>query len=67
MSKFKVGETFIYQNGDSFEIGVVGKVTDNENYFCYYHMGETMALTNLFNMRKIKNSYAYDIIRKVID
>lgn len=66
-SKFKVGETIIYQNGDSFELGVVKKVLDNKEYFINYHMGETAARTHERNIHKIKNEYAFDIKRKTVE
>ena len=55
---FRPGEIFIYQNGDSYEIGkVYYKNHENDGYFCYYHTGSTCANTPVESMHKIKNDY----------
>ncbi|MCM1130118.1 MAG: hypothetical protein NC310_00445 [Roseburia sp.] len=72
---FKVGEIVIYQNGDSYELGVVKEVrvkTDWNGkpaygYFVYYHTGDTAAMTDEYLLHKIANSYAFEIRRKRCD
>lgn len=64
MGKFKEGELVLYQNGNSFELGVVKRARDEESYFVYYHTGDTAALTHESNLHKIKNKYAFNIERK---
>ncbi|MFA6620621.1 MAG: hypothetical protein WCS90_05795 [Bacilli bacterium] len=70
MPKFEVGEAIIYKNGDSYEIGIVKRVCDKkdgeeQDYFVYYHVGDTAARTPENCMNKIRNSCAYEIRRKV--
>lgn len=55
-SEFKEGEYIIYQNGDSFEIGKIKRLTD-DGAFVYYHDGDTAALTPFDCMHKIVNAY----------
>ena len=64
--KFVKNEVVIYQNGDSFELGVIKTVKENNEYFVNYHTGETAALTHSRNLHKIKNVYAFDIRRKKV-
>lgn len=65
MSKFNVGEVVIYQNGDTFMIGVIKSVRpDCVSYFVNYHTGDTASLTNEVHLHKILNAYAFKIIRK---
>lgn len=60
---FKEGDLVLYQNGSSFELGVIKKIRDPENFWVYYHTGDTGALTNIRNLHKIKNEYAFEIER----
>lgn len=57
-------EPVIYQNGDSFELGIVKSVCGGDEYFVNYHMGETAARTHARNLHKIQNEYAFIIERK---
>lgn len=61
--EFKPGETIIYQNGDSFEIGIVKRVYENGDCFVNYHTGDTASRTPKENMHKIKNLYAFHVYR----
>lgn len=59
---FQPGELFVYVNGDldtgRFEIGKVkSKVEGRDEYFCYYHEGETAACTPVEFMHKLENAY----------
>ena len=68
MNKYEVGEVVIYQNGDKFELGVVKRKANQEDeYFIWYHMGDTAACTHARNLHKITNSYAFDIKRLTVD
>lgn len=72
---FQIGEVVIYQNGDSFELGVVKEVRIITNYkgkpsygyFVHYHTGDTAAMTNEHLLHKIVNSHAFEIRRKRCD
>lgn len=55
--EFEIGEYFIYQNGNSYELGRVKENRDDSFYFCYYSSGETAAATPVSSMHKIVNSY----------
>jgi len=66
-SKFKKGEIAIYQNGENFEIGEVTEIFNCFDHFEYslrYHKGDTTARTHEIDLHKIKNNYAFQIIRK---
>lgn len=63
MEKYNVGEAVLYQNGDRFELGVVKKVCENDEYFIWYHTGDTAARTHASHLHKIMNNYAYHVIR----
>lgn len=65
--KLKVGEVVLYQNGDSFELGIVKVVIDDENYFINYHTGDTSAKTHIRNLHKLRNDYAFDVRRKSVN
>ncbi len=56
---FKAGEIILYQNGDRYEVGIVKGRHDNsegkECYRVYYHTGDTTALTDAADMKKITN------------
>lgn len=66
---FKPGEPFIYKNGSSYEIGIVKRLCEKhdpdeeQDYFCYYHSGDTAARTMTRSMHKLRNAYAFDITR----
>lgn len=66
---FKPGEPFLYKNGTSYEIGIVKRLcekhdpNDEQDYFCYYHTGDTAERTMTRSMHKIRNAYAFDITR----
>lgn len=57
---FKNGEIVLYQNGERFEVGIIKERDDNsegeECYRVYYHNGDTTALTNATDMKKIINA-----------
>lgn len=63
--EFDVGEPFVYQNGDRFEIGVVKRRNPRKPgcYFCWYSTGDTAVCTDEADMRKIANAYAFRIVR----
>lgn len=61
--KYKVGEPVIYQNGDVFELGIVKRDCENDEYFINYHSGDTAARTHARNLHKITNRYAFKIYR----
>ncbi|ETU35167.1 hypothetical protein [Enterococcus faecalis] len=56
---FENGEIILYQNGERYEVGIVKERHDNyeeiESYRVYYHSGDTTALTNATDMKKISN------------
>ena len=54
--KFHEGELIIYQNGDSFEIGKIKRLTD-AGAFVWYSEGDTAAKTPFEAMHKIVNGY----------
>lgn len=71
---FQIGETVIYRNGDSYELGVVKEVCRTDyngkpsyKYRVYYHTGDTSAMTDEYLLHKIVNSYAFEIRRKRCD
>ena len=72
-TKFNVGEPIIYQNGDRYELGIVKKICTKDNpekeqdYFVWYHSGDTAARTPEHTMHKITNLYAFEVIRKTIE
>lgn len=53
---WKVGELFVYKNGDRCEIGKVKRVCD-DGAFCYYHEGDTASKTPFDCMFKLVNAY----------
>lgn len=66
---FKDGEIILYQNGDRYELGIVKGRYDNsegkECYRVYYHAGDTTALTDAMDMKKITNgSLLVEMINK---
>lgn len=63
--EFDVGEPFVYQNRDRFEIGVVKRRNPRKPgcYFCWYSTGDTAVCTDEADMRKIANAYAFRIVR----
>lgn len=56
MPEFHEGEYIIYQNGDSFEIGKIKRITD-DGAFVYYHEGDTAAKTPFDCMHKLVNGF----------
>lgn len=58
---FENGEIILYQNGEQYEIGIIKERYDNsegkECYRVYYHLGDTSALTNATDMKKINNAF----------
>lgn len=56
MENWKVGDLFVYQNGDRFEIGKVKRVCEN-GVFAFYHEGDTASKTPFDCMHKLINSY----------
>ncbi len=56
-TEFKPGEYFIYVNGSRFELGRVKRKLRNDSYSCYYHSGETAAVTPVHCMHKLENWY----------
>lgn len=67
MEKFVEGEVVLYQNGNSFELGIVKRVCDNGDCFVWYHTGDTAARTSPCHLHKITNSYAFSITRLSCD
>lgn len=67
--EYYVGEAVLYQNGDRFELGIIKTVIlDSEyyptdEYFVWYHTGDTAARTHARHLHKISNSYAFHVIR----
>lgn len=60
---YSVGETVIYQNGDRFELGIIKSVCGNDEYFIWYHTGDTAARTHARHLHKIANNYAFHVYR----
>ncbi len=56
MNEYKEGQYIIYQNGDSFEIGKIKRLTPT-GAFVYYSMGDTAAKTPYDRIHPIKNNY----------
>ena len=57
------GEAVLYQNGDRFELGIVKRVCGDDEYFIWYHTGDTAARTHARHLHKISNRYAFHVIR----
>ena len=53
---FQVGEYIIYQNGDSYEIGKIKRLTE-DGVFVYYSSGDTASKTPYYCMHKLINAY----------
>lgn len=69
MIEYKPGDAVIYLRGDNsgeVELGIVKRVTDR-GCFVRYHMGDTAAHTPFEFLQPIKNSYAFNIIRKDVN
>lgn len=60
---YNVGEAVLYQNGDKFELGIVKSLCGHDEYFIWYHTGDTAARTHARHLHKISNDYAFNIIR----
>ncbi len=56
MKDFHEGQYIIYQNGESFEIGKIKRLTENGAFVCY-SCGETSAKTPYDCMHPIVNDY----------
>ena len=70
LPRFQEGELFIYvRDGDMthFELGQVAKVLENNRYYAWYCVGNTTALTDVRNMRKITNAGFSHIERNKAD
>ena len=61
--KYQINEPVIYQNGNSFELGIVKSICGNDEYFINYHTGDSAARTHASNLHKIINKYAFHIYR----
>ena len=61
--KYQINEPVIYQNGNSFELGIVKSICGNDEYFINYHTGDTAARTHAMNSHKIINRYAFHVYR----
>ena len=66
-SKFKKGQVVLYQNGTTFELGVVKEVIEPGIYRVWYHTGDTCAHTDEINLHELKNAYAFLIMRRKED
>jgi hypothetical protein len=66
-TKFKKGQVVLYQNGTSFELGIVKEVIAPRMYRVWYHTGDTSALTDESNLHELKNAYAFLIMRRKAD
>lgn len=60
---YNVGEAVLYQSGDKFELGIVKSLCGHDEYFVWYHTGDTAARTHARYMHKISNDYAFKITR----
>lgn len=56
MNEYRVGQYIIYQNGDSFEIGKIKRLTPT-GAFVYYSDGDTAAKTPYDRIHPIMNDY----------
>lgn len=56
MKDFKVGDYVIYQNGDSYELGRIKRLTDR-GAFVFYHDGDTAAMTPYDCIHRLVNAY----------
>lgn len=70
--KFKAGDIVLYQNGNTFELGLVKSVVDPNTkyeyrYRVYYHTGSTTAVTDERNLHPIMNAYAFKVIKRSVD
>ena len=63
VEKFSVGEPVIYQNGNRFELGIIKRDCGDDEYFIWYHTGDTAARTHARHLHKISNRYAFHVIR----
>ena len=61
--EYEVDEPVIYINGSKAELGIVKRVCGDDNYFIYYHTGDTAARTHASHLMKVSNQYAYHIVR----
>lgn len=66
-NKFRVGQTVIYRNGETYELGVVTEIRVYDKGICYrvkYHTGDTSALTDEDLLKEITNEESFLIKRK---
>lgn len=61
--KYEAGEPVIYVNGTKIELGIVKRDCGDDNYFIYYHTGDTAARTHARHLVKVSNRHAYHIVR----
>lgn len=66
-AKFKKGQVVLYQNGTTFELGIIKEVVERRGYRVWYHIGDTSALTDETNLHELKNAYAFLIMRRKAD
>lgn len=68
MSKFKVNDVVLYQNGERFELGIVKDIVEKDSgqtcYRVWYHTGDTTALTDEHLLHAVANQYAFTILRR---
>ena len=60
---YSAGEVVIYQNGSTFELGIIKEACGDDEYFVNYHTGDTAARTHARNLHKISNRYAFQVKR----
>lgn len=65
--KFKEGQVVLYQNGTTFELGIVKEVIEPGIYRVWYHTGDTCAHTDEISLHELKNAYAFLIMRRKAD
>lgn len=56
MTDWSIGEYVIYRNGEKYELGRIGSLTEDGAFVCY-HDGETAAKTPYDHMHKLINAY----------
>lgn len=61
MDDFHAGDLVVYQNGDTYGIGKIKRVTP-DGAFVWYHEGDTAAKTPFDCMHLISNAYAIKAI-----
>ena len=56
VNEFHEGELIVYQNGSTFQIGKIKRMTAT-GAFVYYSGGDTASKTPFENMHKLQNAY----------